>query len=288
MEIFTRKYNPIAIFIVAIIIFLLQVGLSRAEDKNLRIVSLAPATTEILFSLGLNENIVGVTSFCNYPAEATKKDKVGTFSQPSIEKIISLRPDIIFTASIEQAPIVEKLKKLNLNVYVSDPEDIEDLLTVINEIGKITDRTKEAKQLTGEMRSRMNQIKVKVKSILNDKRPKVFVEIWHDPLMTAGRGSFIDELISIAGGINIAYDTPRKYSYFSPEQVIKRDPDYIILSYMSEKDPNNNLASRLGWGNIKAVRNKHIYSDINPDLFLRPGPRLIEGLEEIHKKLYQR
>jgi iron complex transport system substrate-binding protein len=104
--------------------------------------------------------------------------------------------------------------------------------------------------------------------------------------VTAGRGSFIDELITLAGGTNITYDTKRAYSYFSPEQVIKRNPDCIILAYMSNEKPLKIIGERLGWKDISAVKHNRIYNDINPDLILRPGPRLIEGLKELHKKLY--
>jgi iron complex transport system substrate-binding protein len=258
----------------------------NAEPKKQRIISLAPSTTEILFSLGLDEEIVGVSTFCNYPAQARDKEKVGTFSQPNIEKIISLKPDLIFATGLEQATTVEKLKRLKLNVYVSDPSNIQELFDSIKEIGKLVNKEAESEKSVSQMESKIEEIKIKVKDIAPDKKPRVFMEIWHDPLMTAGKGSFVDELINLAGGINIAYDTPRAYSYFSPEQVIKRNPDCIILGYMGEKQAIDTLKNRLGWKKIKAVINNSIYDDIDPDLFLRPGPRLIEGLEKIYKKLY--
>lgn len=271
---------------VLLLICLGQKELLSAEIKKQRIISLAPSTTEILFSLGLDDEIVGVTTFCNYPVKALAKEKIGTFSQPDIEKILSLKPDLIFATGLEQASTVEKLKQLELKVYVSDPSNIEELFNSIIEIGRLVFREKEASDLISQMKIKIAQIRIKSKSIPQDKRPKVFIEIWNDPLMTAGEGSFVDELISLAGGINIAYDVPRAYSYFSPEQVIKRNPDCIILGYMGKDKGQDIIGNRLGWKKIKAVKNNHIYNDINPDLFLRPGPRLVEGLEKIHKKLY--
>jgi len=251
-----------------------------------RYISLAPSTTEILFALELDDEIVGVSSFCNYPPKAQSKVKVGTFSQPCIEKILSLKPDIIFCTGLEQAPIITKLKQLNLKICVSDPSDFEELLASIKEIGRLVNKENRAAALIEEMKKNIEEISSKVALIPHEARPMVFVEIWDNPLMTAGKGSFIDELIKLAGGINIASDTKRPYSYFSPEQVIKHNPNCIILAYMNEKNPLNIIRERLGWNNISAVKNNRIYSDINPDLFLRPGPRLIEGLKEIHKRLY--
>ncbi|MFH1202258.1 MAG: cobalamin-binding protein [Candidatus Omnitrophota bacterium] len=251
-----------------------------------RYISFAPSTTEILFALGLDDEIVGVSTFCNYPPKAQEKEKVGTFSQPNIEKILSLKPDIIFCTGLEQAGTVKELKQLNLKVYVSDPCDIEGLFNSIREIGRLTSKEKEADALIGKMKTAISEISSLVKLINKKDMPRVFVEIWYDPLMTAGKGSFIDELLRLAGGVNIAYDTPRPYSYFSPEQVLKRNPTCIILTYMSNEKPLMAVSRRFGWEEISAVKNNRIYNDINPDLLLRPGPRLVEGLKELHKRLY--
>lgn len=253
---------------------------------DLRIISLAPSTTEILFALGLDRQILGVSSFCNYPAQANSKEKVGTFSQPNIEKIISLKPDIIFCTGLEQALTIEELKRLKLKVFVSDPATIAELFKSIKDIAKITAKEKEADALIKGMKLKIEEVVSKVKSIPREKKQKVFIEIWDDPLMTAGKGSFIDELISLAGGQNLAFDTSRPYSYFSPEQAIKRNPDCIILTYMSQKKTTDSVKQRLGWQNIAAVRNSRIYNDIPSDLLLRPGPRVADGLQELHKKLY--
>lgn len=277
-----------ALFISLVLIFnyFNQRSLASPEIKKQRIISLTPATTEILFSLGLNKEIVGVTTFCSYPPQAMNKEKIGTFSQPNIERILLLKPDIIFATGLEQASTVRKLKQLRLNVYVSNPSNIQELFVSIEEIGKLTRKKKEALNLINQIKTEIERIKERVESIPQDKRPTVFIEFWHDPLMTAGKGSFVDELINLAGGINIAHDTPRAYSYFSAEQVIKRNPDCIILGYMSKGGSSEAIRNRLGWQDIKAVRDRCVYNDINPDLFLRPGPRLTEGLGEIHRRLY--
>ncbi|MFH1868725.1 MAG: cobalamin-binding protein [Candidatus Omnitrophota bacterium] len=254
----------------------------------MRIISIAPAMTEILYSLGLDKEIIAVTSFCNYPKEAAEKEKIGTFSDPSIEKIVSLKPDMIFAAGLEQAMVVERLRKLGLKVYVNYPSTIDELLNEISNIGMLTNRKKEAYKLVGSMKERIDAISRETKSISLENKKKVFIEIWHDPLITAGKGSFVDELVKIAGGINIAYDTSRPYSYFSAELVIERDPDFIILGHEGEPDVLSSMKKRIGWDKIKAIRNSGVFNDINPDLFLRPGPRIVDGLEKIYSRLYEK
>jgi len=262
-------------------------GLFSFAHAKARYISLAPSTTEILFALGLNEDVVGVSSYCDYPPEAKTKENVGDFSRPNIEKIIYLKPDYVFCTGLEQAPVISELKRLKINVYVSDPSNIDDLIKSINDIAKITSRDKEAKLLIADMQAKINSITAKINAIPLNKRPKVFIEIWHDPLTTAGKGSFIDELITVSGGRNIAFDTKRPYSIFSPEEVINRNPDCIILTYMEKEKPAKLMGERFGWGNVSAVKNDRVYADIDPNIIVRPGPRIAEGIEEIHKRLYK-
>jgi len=254
--------------------------------KDLRIISLAPATTEILFALGLDKEIVGVSEFCNYPKEAVAKEKIGTFSQPNIEKILSLKPDLIFGTGLEQAPAIAKLKQLNLNIFVSDPENIDELFRSIREIGRLTKKEKESTSLIGNMRKRIEKINLQASCVAEEKKQKVFVEIWHSPLTTVGSGSFINELIALCGGVNITSDIKSAYSSVAQEVVLKRNPDCIILAYMGNLSPVESVISRPGWENIAAVKNKRVYNDIDPDVLLRPGPRIVEAMEELNKKLY--
>lgn len=276
-------------FKICLIFFFINIITASAvsgADKKLRIISLAPSTTEILFALGLDDEIIGVSQYCNYPEQALNKTKIGTFSQPNIEKILTLKPDIIFCTGLEQAPAIDKLKKLNLKVYVCDPRNFRELFASIKEIAELTGKENEGKALIQKMKNEIKEISDKTQVMPDDKKPKVFIEIWSRPLMTAGAGSFVDELVSIAGGANIAKDTLRPYSYFSAEEVIKRDPDCIILAYMEYQSSKKALYQRLGWKNISAVKNNRVYNDIDPDLFLRPGPRITEGLRRLYEKLH--
>jgi iron complex transport system substrate-binding protein len=260
---------------------------SAFSENTMRLLSLAPATTEILFALGLDKEIVGVSSYCDYPPEAKNKEKLGTFSDPNIEKILFLKPDRVFCADQEQAPVKERLEKLGLNVYVSAPKNILELFESIQEIGNLVNRRKEARALILQMQKELDSIAFSLRSLPRDKRLKVFIEIWHDPLMTAGKSSFVDDIITLAGGLNIAHETRRPYSIYSPEEVIKRNPECIIVAYMDKEPSLLRLQKRSGWQTISAVKNKRVYSDISPDWLLRPGPRAVLGIKEIWKRLYE-
>ena len=280
------KKNILSIAVIFTVVFLRLGASSASETKSLRVVSLAPATTEILFALGLDSEIVGVTTFCKYPPKALAKEKVGTFSHPSIEKIISLKPDVIFCTGLEQNDVVVKLKQLDLNICISDPSNFEELFASILKIGGLVNRENEAARLVSAMRRSIDEIKSKTAEMADNKKPRVFVEIWNDPLTTAGKGSFLDELVSLAGGTNIAGDVNKPYFYFNPEEVVRRDPDCIILAYMDNKDSMKAFGKRIGWSGISAVKNNRVYGDIDPDLLFKPGPRLVDGLREVHKRLY--
>jgi len=270
------------IILIAIFFFL---TCSKAEAGS-RYISLAPSTTEILFALGLGEEIVGVSSYCNYPPEAKTKAKAGDFSHPNMEKIFSLKPDYIFCTGLEQVPVVRELKQLKFNVYVADPKTIEELFETISDIGKITGRDKEAAKLIEKMKNDIEEVSSAAKLIPMEKRVKVFIEIWHEPLMTAGKSSFVGELITLAGGDNIAREIERPYSNFSAEKVVNLNPGCIIMAYMDKESPLKLVEARFGWKDIDAVKNKRVFNDIDPDILLRPGPRITEGLKEIYKRLY--
>jgi len=270
-----------------LLFFILYFYVINAQAKDMRIISLAPATTEMLFALGLDKEIIAVSQFSDYPPQAINKPSVGTFSDPNVEMIIALKPDIIFCTGLEQMPVVNKLRQLNFKVQVSDPANFSELFSSIKKMGELTDKRQEAEVLVEKMRLAIDVIKRKVLQSHLEKQPKVYIEIWHSPLMTAGSGSFVDEIISIVGGINIAHDSFRPYVNFTSEQVIKGNPDHIVMAYMDKEDVTRIAAKRPGWGSISAIKNGKVYNDINSDLFLRPGPRLIDGLNEIYKKFYE-
>lgn len=271
---------------IIILIYIFIFCLAGAANASSRYISLAPSTTEILFALGLDNEIVGVSSYCNYPQQVKDKVKIGDFSSPNIERIISLKPDYIFCTGLEQAQVIAQLRELDFKVYVADPSTFQELFKSINDIGELTGKIQESAILVKEMQGQIDKITSEVKLIPEDKRIKVFIEIWHEPLMTAGKGSFVDELITLAGGVNIAHETLRPYSNYSAEKVISFNPQCIIMAYMDKEPPLKLISQRFGWDKIDAVKNQRVFNDISPDILLRPGPRITLGLNKLYEKLY--
>lgn len=248
-----------------------------------RIISTAPANTEILFALGLGDKVVGVTTWCNYPKDATKKEKIGDFQNPNIEKILSLKPDLVVATGGIQIPLVEKLQQLGVTVYVIDPKTIEDVITTIYKIGHITGQDKIAKDLGFSLKLRISTVVSKVQKA--QQKPKVFFELWHEPLMSVGPGSFVDDLIRKAGGINIAGNARTPYPIFSLEELIKEDPDIIIGAASSMGTGPSNISTRPGWSSLKAIKTGKVFT-IDDDIIFRSGPRLVDALEIIAKYLH--
>lgn len=271
--------------LIIVLLFFLIVESGFAEIPK-RIVSLAPSITEILFLLDLEKQIVGVTANCDYPQAAKKIEKIGLFGSPNLEKIVSLKPDLVLAPDLGKNPTIARLRDLNIPTVVLPSESINDVIESIKTVGKLTGREKMANVSIHGMQSRIKAIE---KKLAGSSRPKVLVILWvnSNTIMTAGRRSFINELIHLAGGENIAAEIDFRYPMISPEFILAENPEVIIFgdSLGSEKTIKDLLAQP-GIKNTAAAKNGRIYRDINPDLFLRPGPRLVEGLEEIAKKLH--
>ncbi len=249
-----------------------------------RIISLAPSITEILFSLGLDEEIVGVTPFCDYPPEAKEKPKVGGFVSPNYESLVALRPDMILGIKDLQGPqLVEDLDRLRLPAYFSDPSSVKQILDEIRNIGKLTGRDAQALALANRMRERIDRIRSKISGHHN---PKVLYIFWNDPLMTIGKGSFIAEIIDLAGGINIGPKDRKGYFLFNLEEVLVKNPDVLIFA--SEMGENGVAAEQKRWKqwtHLSAVKNNRLYS-IDSNLLHRPGPRIVDALETLAHLLH--
>lgn len=248
----------------------------KQEPK--RIVSLIPSTTEIAFSLGLKDRIVGVTVNDNYPPEVKKIEKVGDINV-NVEKVVGLKPDLVLASPIN-SDAVEKLRSLGLPVLAVDAQNLEEVYESIRLVSKATGSVKRADQLIREMEEEKKQIVQRVASIPEEKRVKVWVEVDSTPY-TAGGGTFLNELITLAGGRNVAAEM-KGWTQVSSEKVIKWNPDVILATY---EKADKSIVSRPGWNRIRAVNEKHIYS-LDPDVTTRPGPRITKGLREIAEILY--
>ena len=248
-----------------------------------RIISLAPSNTEILFALGLGEKVVGVTDWCDYPPEALEKEKVGGYDTPDIEKIVLLNPDLILVAHGTPMDVINTMDGLGLTVFGIKSTDLDDVLNDIRTVGEITDKEVEAYALTSEMESRIEAVTDQTEE--SEERPRVFYIIWHDPLWTAGSGTFIHELIEKAGGVNICQNITG-YTTISIEDVVARNPEVIIAGEFSYAWAMNETLLE----GTDARQNGRIYQG-DDDLVQRPGPRLVEGLEWfayfIHPEIFE-
>ncbi len=239
-----------------------------------RIVSTAPSNTEILFALGLENKTVGVTEYCNYPTGALKKEKIGGFSTVNIEKIISLKPDLVVASGKTGNENIGMLENFGVSVVVLDPTNIEGILKDIELVGEITGTNENASKLVADMEERINAIKPPGEKL------RVVYVVWHDPLMGAGKETFADDLIKKAGGINIANFTG--YKVISLESVISENPDIIITS-VGHGDAKNMtygfILNEPGLRIVNAVKNGKIYG-IDADLTGRGAPRIVDALEQ--------
>ncbi|MDO9515569.1 MAG: cobalamin-binding protein [Syntrophales bacterium] len=244
-----------------------------------RIVSLAPSITETLFALGLDREIVGVTMLSNYPDAARSKPRVGTFINISLERVVSLNPDLVIgTADGNKKETVNQLEGMGIPVYVVNPENLAEILHMILSIGRITGREDEATALARGLRERIGRVASSLKGL---KRPQVFLQIGINPVITVGRDTLHNELIQRAGGANIYGETATRYPRCSMEDIIVKKPDIIIVSSMKRGGDFSTVRDGWGkWGTIPAVRDDRIHV-IDTDLIDLASPRIVDGLERM-------
>jgi iron complex transport system substrate-binding protein len=268
-----------------------QVG--QQTPGKLRIVSLAPNVTEILFALGLGEQIVGVTDQCNYPPVAETIVRVSGFGTPSVEKLLALGPDMVIACGLEKPQFTDVLRQAGIQVVnvqeVGFMASFPQLFESIGKIGAATGCQNQAKKLVAGMQKELDQVAAEVGAINDVRRVRVFIEIEESPLMTAGAGSFIDDLIHRAGGRNVAHEIAGAYPRIDPEKVIAWDPDVILVAHSDRPgEAATRLARHIGWSDISAVRNRRVIDDIDADLLFRPGPRLVDGVKALAAKLHRK
>jgi len=244
-----------------------------------RIVSLAPNVTEILFSLGLDQEIVGVSIHCNFPEKAKTRTRVGSYISLDFEKIVSLKPDLIIgTGAGNTKDMVDRLEKLGFPTYIIFPRNFDGILTSVRHLGQVVAKEKESLAIERNMESRRQKIIDLTRGI---PRPRVFMQIGEAPIVTVGRGSFADDLISLAGGENVAAEEGKMYPRWGMEEVLKRSPEVILISSMNPKGSYERVVQEWSrWKMIPAVQHGRIHL-IDSDLIDRPSPRIVDGLEEM-------
>jgi iron complex transport system substrate-binding protein len=249
-----------------------------------RIISLTPNNTEILFALGLGERVVGVTTYCDYPEEVSQKARIGDL-QGNVEEIVALEPDLVVAKAVLNEDIVSKLRKLDVPVLCVDPESIDGVYRSIELIAKVTGTDSNGDKIISEMKAKISDVQQKVAEIPEEERLKVFIEVGNDPLYTAGGDTYVDELVRLAGGINIASDITG-YQMYSLETVVKCNPDAILAADSYYVDVKAEINKRPGWDTVKAVQKGHIITDIDTNLVNRAGPRSAIAVETVAKALY--
>ena len=264
----------------------------KLEKVPERIISLAPSNTEILFALGLGDKIVAVTDYCNYPPEALAKPKIGGFSTPDIERVVALSPDLVLATQMHEAKIIPALEERGLTVFALAPKTLDEILEAITMVGSLTGKEKEAAVLVTQMGQSIKAVTDKTSSLTGNERPRVLYLVWHDPLMVAGSGTFQDEIIAKAGGTNCAQQLS-DYADISLEAVIQSNPEVIIAGVgmgTGESLPLQFVRAEETLRNVDARINNKIYG-IDGDLSSRPGPRIVDALEEvaefIHPELFK-
>lgn len=251
-----------------------------------RIVSLSPSNTEIAFALDLADRLVGVTEYCDYPPEAQEKEMIGDFSTPNIERIVELEPDLILASTMHEEAVTQ-LDLLGIPVLVIESSSLAELYTSIALVAELTGSPAVGEELIGSMKQRIEAIEAAVSVIPEAEKMRVYYEVYSDPLMSAGRKAFINEIITLAGGINIFGDLDEGYPQVSAEAVAEREPQIILFpDYHGTADlVMASMAIRPGWGNVPAVLNNMVFA-VPDDIFSRPGPRIVQAVEEAAHLFY--
>lgn len=249
-----------------------------------RIIALAPSVTEMIFALGCEKKLVGVTQFSDFPEPANDLPKVGSYVHLDIEKIVSLNPDLcIAVKDGNPKHVIQRLESFGIPVFAVNPTDLRSVMETILTIGGLIKAEKQAAGVVGDMRTRVAFVKSALGNIVP--RPRVFFQIGIDPIVSAGSETFIDELISMAGGVNLAAG-PTPYPRFSREEVLNLAPDVIIITSMARHAVFEEVKAYWNqWPGMPAVQYGRIHLQ-ESNIYDRPTPRLVQGLETLSKILH--
>jgi len=254
-----------------------------------RIVSLAPSNTEILFSIGAGNQIVGRDSFSDYPEEASQIEDVGGgYGEFDLEKIVSLSPDLVLASSLNPSELVTKLEGLNINVfYLTNPNDLDGMYENLLIVAQLTGHVAETEILVEELQTRVDKVLTKIKNV--EYKPLVFYEIdGTDPAApwTSGKGTFVDTLLTLAGGRNLGSVMDSEWAQISIEEIITQDPDIILIGDAVWGGVTlESVQARSAWETLSAIKNNRTY-EFDDNIVSRPGPRLVDGLEALARLLH--
>jgi ABC-type Fe3+-hydroxamate transport system substrate-binding protein len=278
-------------YIVALILIIVigsSAGAGEPAATPSRIISLAPNTTEILFALGLGDRVVGVTTFCDYPEEAKKKPKIGGMSNPSLEAIVTLKPDlVVLTTDGNPREVEERLRSMKISTYVFTARTLAELSRGIREMGSALGKKEEADALAGNIEAGIAKVRKSSHGSPSSMTRKILYIVWPEPLIIAGPGTIIDDAITLLGEVNIAQRAAATYPKYSIEEVIRQAPDVILIGKGSGMDMmavSRGILKRMS--SVPAVKNGAIC--YLGDGLYRLGPRVVQGIEELAECLKQR
>jgi iron complex transport system substrate-binding protein len=261
-------------------LLILTASFCLADNFPQRIVSGMPSITEMLFALDLGDRVVGVTTNCNYPPEAAKKEKIGGFFL-NLEKIAALKPDLVVLLADTQNREVQRLQNFGLPVMTINTQSLEGVVDSLSQLGAVTGKTRRAARLTADLERRISRVRPRTRGIdLVLSRPRVLVIVGYHPLVAVGGGTLIDDLVQKAGLENVAGKSRSPYPQYSFEQLLKDDPEYIIIP--SGVVPAAEIQQTSRWQGLAAVKQGKILI-IDADVISRPGPRIVDALETIAK-----
>lgn len=251
----------------------------KVDSPPRRIVSLAPSITEVLYFLGLGERVAGVTQFSNYPEDAARKPKVGSYVRLNKEKILELSPDLVIgTVDGNNPLVIRALEEAGLKVFLTNPRTVLEAIETISKIARLCHAEGQGASAGDWLRKRLNAVVERVKDL---PRQLVFLQINLKPVMSVSRNTFHQDVINHAGGINMTEDAPVTYPRVAVEEVLRRNPDVIVISSMERGGQYEEARQEwLNWKSIKAVKEGRVHL-IDSDLLDRPSPRLVEGVEKM-------
>ncbi|MCL1827102.1 MAG: helical backbone metal receptor [Candidatus Cloacimonetes bacterium] len=281
MKFFYLKIYQLLIYI-TVAVSLFSCMKQSSNNSTPRYIVLSPEIAEVLVAIGVSQEIVGITEECKTSADA---QIVGSFGQVNLEKIAQLRPSIVFTSALEQDIITEKLNKLQIKTVQFYPKNTSDLLSMIEELGEVCGKQAEATALINSLQQAFAEFQTIAENRQNN--PKVFIEIYGNPIMTADNSAYLGDLLTLAGGINIFPALARDYCRVNAEDVVFQNPDIILLTYPGVT--TEDIKQRKGWAEVNAVQHSRIYTidELDPDLILRAGPRNIEGIAKMVALFYE-
>lgn len=257
------------------------------EEEPKQIVSTSPSETEILFALGLEDRIVGVSDYADYPEAALEKERVGGVVDPNAEAIIALEPDLVVGGISMSDDVADKLRNLDLPIYRNDGKTLEEILNNILKIGQLVNAQEPAEELVAQMQADIDEVEATVANISEEDKKKVYLEF--TPGWTVGSGEFLDELLTMAGGINVASEL-EGWSEINEEKIIEADPEVIIyakdmIDFDTEQPLAELIQERSGWEEITAIKEDRLIG-IDENTVSRIGPRVTDALKQFAKAIY--